>query len=549
MQAIKTFGFIPQLVASRDGDGRMRVEGIGSSTVRDHHGDTFSLKALQKMAAASKGMVVFMNHGYEVPKDVFGQIEAVRLSKTGDVDERTQQEIWDLRLGILVDGSNPDAVKNFQLIDEDKINLGISVGAMLPEGGYTVDKDAGGRLLIDDVEPIEFSMVGIPANPRSFVDYAIKSIVGVFPDSKKWNVAWDRFLVKAEQPRVEDSEDDETAGSAADDTAPEITEADDEPAKPIDPKEITAPLETVEGEAVQDSLPSKGIEVKEGETAELIVNKDGTSSGAIVGSDDHNRLGEPLELAAEHPDLEKAKTKTHVHPHAHVHDHEHEHGYGDSVTKHAHEHAHSHSHDHAADHDHADTMDDYSHNHPHNGSYDNEDHAHGNDAVKAESKPALEKSKVSIWENPDGSKVVEVDTGRSKPKADGEDQSAQASLMPDTTGGRGDAEGGSEDDSDLRAAEALVSKSHSDAGILLQKVIGQLNAVKSEAESLRKERDAAIEIAKRTMDGTREILKRVGELPVGRKAAGFGGIADEFDDLSSIYDADVRKHLTPAKRS
>lgn len=544
---LRTFKmFVPDLIATRTTDGKMRIEGVGSSTIRDHHGDSFTQKALRKMADSSLGMTVFMNHGYEVPKDVFGKIEKVRIQKTGIVDPRTKQEIWDLRLGIIVASSNPLAVQNFDLIEKDEVGLGISIGAMLPEGGYAPDKEAGGRLLIDDVDPVEFSMVGIPASPRAFVDYAVKSIVGVYPDSRKFAMAWERFKAAAETPEITASDDELDITNDV-----EPVEADETPARELEPSEITASADDEAFDYAAGVIEQRDLEP--GEKLNAAPTPEGITAEPIPGpGEDHLDLGEPLEKAV-HPDIEKGK-KTHQHPHAHTHGHEHTHGYGDSTTVHSHDHAHQHSHDHGPDHEHEDDQNNYEHNHPHNGSWSDEEHAHGDGAVKSDKDleaavtPLAKSHKVTIWEDGDGNRTTEVNIGRKAPSSN-DDQSVQDSLSPDTTGGQVVDTGG---DEVISAAKALVKASNDTAGTVLKAVLGQLEASKASELLMKSERDLAIKVAKQAMDGTRIILERVAMLPAGRKTTDFVAIKDDFGDLSSslteIYDEDVRKSMF-SKRS
>ena len=172
--------FAPTMIASRGDDGKLRIEGIASSNVRDSHGDQITRKALEKMAGAARGLTIFLNHKYEVPEDVFGTVERVKLERTGQIDPQTKEEIYDLRMGIVVNKSNPRAVNAFESMevrpDSIPARLGLSIGAMVPEGGAKFDKTAGGRYIVDDLDLVETSLVSIPANPRSWIDYAVKSL-------------------------------------------------------------------------------------------------------------------------------------------------------------------------------------------------------------------------------------------------------------------------------------------------------------------------------------------------------------------------------------
>lgn len=173
---------VPTLVCSRDeATGRPRIEGTASSTVVDSHGDEITLSAQRKMVASAKGMTIFMNHGYEVPKDVFGSVSKAQLIATRDVDAKTGKPIYDMRIGIDVADSNPLALDTWNLMDKNKVKLGLSIGAMIPEGGAVLSKDSKG-LVIDDIDIIEASVVSVPANPRSFIDYAVKALTSRFPE-------------------------------------------------------------------------------------------------------------------------------------------------------------------------------------------------------------------------------------------------------------------------------------------------------------------------------------------------------------------------------
>lgn len=172
--------FAPTMIASRGDDGKLRIEGIASSNVRDSHGDQITRKALEKMAGAAKGLTIFLNHKYDVPEDVFGTVERVKLERSGQIDPLTKEEIYDLRMGIVVQKANPRAVQAFEQMEAgpDKVptKLGLSIGAMVPDGGAKFDKSTGGRYIVDDLDLVETSLVSIPANPRSWIDYAVKSL-------------------------------------------------------------------------------------------------------------------------------------------------------------------------------------------------------------------------------------------------------------------------------------------------------------------------------------------------------------------------------------
>ena len=153
------------LKAYEGGDGLKRLRTTASSTVLDLGGDQMELSALRSMAAtAQQNMTIFLNHKYQVPEDVLGSVEAVAIKDAGGV--------WDLDFDIRVEESNDRAVKTWTQI-QNGTKLGCSIGANIPEGGYE-RTDTG--LKIKDLHLREASIVGIPANPRSFVQFAMKAL-------------------------------------------------------------------------------------------------------------------------------------------------------------------------------------------------------------------------------------------------------------------------------------------------------------------------------------------------------------------------------------
>jgi len=164
--------FAPMLKASMGPDGKMRLHGIASSTVKDRHGDTMNPSALSDMErSANNNMTIFLNHEYRVPEDVAGSVErAIIRSHPQDAS------IHDLALDIIVNQSNERAVKAWEAINGGT-QLGLSIGAMIPENGAVRDRKTG-SYEINHVDLLETSLVGVPANPRSWVEYAVKSLNG-----------------------------------------------------------------------------------------------------------------------------------------------------------------------------------------------------------------------------------------------------------------------------------------------------------------------------------------------------------------------------------
>lgn len=165
--------FAPMLTTSFGPDGRKRLHGVASSTVKDKHGDTMTLSALSDMErSATQNMTIFLNHEYRVPEDVAGTVEKASIRP-----HPQDPEIHDLTLDIVINESNPRAVQAWEAI-EGGTQLGLSIGAMIPEGGAIRDRKSG-SYVIEHIDLLETSLVGVPANPRSWVEYAVKSLKAI----------------------------------------------------------------------------------------------------------------------------------------------------------------------------------------------------------------------------------------------------------------------------------------------------------------------------------------------------------------------------------
>lgn len=164
--------FAPMLKASMGPDGKMRLHGIASSTVKDRHGDTMNPSALADMErSANNNLTIFLNHEYRVPEDVAGHVERAFIRS-----HPQDPSIHDLSLDIVINEKNPRAVGAWEAI-EGGTQLGLSIGAMIPDGGAVRDRKSG-TYEINHVDLLETSLVGVPANPRSWVEYAVKSLNG-----------------------------------------------------------------------------------------------------------------------------------------------------------------------------------------------------------------------------------------------------------------------------------------------------------------------------------------------------------------------------------
>jgi len=165
------------LKAYESEEGEKFVSGTTSSTIRDLHGDEMSLDALKSMAdTARQNMTVFLNHNYNVPEDLFGSATSADIVKR--YDQESGQEVYDLDLNIRVVGEdeNPEAMRAYRAIKRG-VKLGLSIGARVEKAKRKAAEDGKPEsILIEKVRLLEASVVGIPANQRSYLQNAVKSL-------------------------------------------------------------------------------------------------------------------------------------------------------------------------------------------------------------------------------------------------------------------------------------------------------------------------------------------------------------------------------------
>jgi len=148
------------------------VHMIGSSTERDLEGDTMSIHALNDMTKAPKNLTVWLNHDYTLPDSIFGSI-------VGTPRIVHQDGIADLHLSVDVEMDNPSAARVKQYIDNGR-RLGCSIGCMVTKFEVPEDEQDSqwyqNPIIIHGVRVVEYSVVGVPANQRSWVENAIRGV-------------------------------------------------------------------------------------------------------------------------------------------------------------------------------------------------------------------------------------------------------------------------------------------------------------------------------------------------------------------------------------
>ncbi|CAB4174567.1 DNA-binding protein Dps [uncultured Caudovirales phage] len=169
--------FTNALKAYEGPNGDLFVTGTTSSTIRDLHGDEMTLNALQSMAETAKqNMTIFLNHNYMVPEDLFGSVTDARVVRRWD--STTNSDVCDLDIDVMVckEDENPEAMRTYKAIKRG-VKLGLSIGARVERVSKKKDSSTGEETyVIDSIKLMEASVVGIPANQRSYLQNAIKSL-------------------------------------------------------------------------------------------------------------------------------------------------------------------------------------------------------------------------------------------------------------------------------------------------------------------------------------------------------------------------------------
>ena len=233
--------FTGVLKAWEDDSGELYVSGTTSSTIRDLQGDEMTLAALESMReTALDNMTVFLNHDYDVPNDLFGSVTDCRIVKRFDAE--LGEDVYDLDVTVKVchEDENPDAMRSYRAIKRG-VKLGFSIGARIEKASKRV-VDGVETYVIEGIRLLEASLVGIPANQRSYLHgalyRAIKSLKGIPESPDERAIAREleeRGLGDKMRHTITRNEATAAARQAELVTTPPITaEPDEEPTTPVE---------------------------------------------------------------------------------------------------------------------------------------------------------------------------------------------------------------------------------------------------------------------------------------------------------------------------
>lgn len=168
------------LAGGQDQTGRRRFNAVASSTIVDRQGDEISLKALQQMALKFReGVTIFTDHKNEV-FNAFGTTDSAEIVE-GGLDPKTGARIWDLKIAGVVNEPNLNAIQLHESITGGYVKLGCSIDAFVTDHK---PKQAG-RYDIDGLDVFAASIVGVPANQRSWAQKAVRAIKSFYGEPEE----------------------------------------------------------------------------------------------------------------------------------------------------------------------------------------------------------------------------------------------------------------------------------------------------------------------------------------------------------------------------
>lgn len=151
------------LIDSAAGEA-MYLTGTASSSTEDRMGDTLDDNCQASMLAQAKNMTQFLDHVYTIPESILGTIHEASIRRASDpklgdcLDFEIVSSVWD---------GNPRAVKCWQAV-QGGIKLGWSIGGIFTDVDLKDPDDWFSGLTVHDIELLEVSLVGIPANRRTY---------------------------------------------------------------------------------------------------------------------------------------------------------------------------------------------------------------------------------------------------------------------------------------------------------------------------------------------------------------------------------------------
>ncbi|OGH60558.1 MAG: hypothetical protein A3G34_10515 [Candidatus Lindowbacteria bacterium RIFCSPLOWO2_12_FULL_62_27] len=141
------------------------LRGVASDDKIDRHGERFSKNALARMAETAKANLTLFGDHFHSWENTLGRAVEAAINPQGQFEVVFQLEGEEAQ----------PKIRQLWAKLKGKTKLALSVGGRILK---TFIEDTGGRQVrvLDDIELLEVSIVGIPANPRTWVEAIVKSL-------------------------------------------------------------------------------------------------------------------------------------------------------------------------------------------------------------------------------------------------------------------------------------------------------------------------------------------------------------------------------------
>jgi len=158
-----------------DENDEMYLSGAASSTVVDRMGDTLDATCQASMLEQSRGMTQFLDHVYDLPESILGTCVESSLAMATDPK---QGDCIDLNIVIRIASDNERAVKCWRHV-QNGVKLGLSIGGIFLDVDLRDEDDWMSGLIVHAIELLEISLVGVPANPRTYTKFIAEMTKGL----------------------------------------------------------------------------------------------------------------------------------------------------------------------------------------------------------------------------------------------------------------------------------------------------------------------------------------------------------------------------------
>lgn len=183
-----------QIFEKKDADGNpvKFIRGVASDDKPDRHGERFSRKALARMVETAKEHLTLFSDHNRSWEDTLGHVVEAALNGSNEFTVLCQLESEE---------AEPKVRKLWAKL-KSKTKLAFSISGRVLSSYVEEIGDRAVRVL-DDIELFELSIVGLPANPRTWVEAIMKSFDAQAQDDSKEDDMKDEERKKLEADHAE----------------------------------------------------------------------------------------------------------------------------------------------------------------------------------------------------------------------------------------------------------------------------------------------------------------------------------------------------------